>query len=368
MARLSYLLLSSLAVVCANAASSVLDLIPANFDKVVLESGKPALVEFFAPWCGHCKSLAPVYEELAQNFEFAKDKVSVGKVDADEHKDLGRRFGVQGFPTLKWFDGKSDVPEDYSGGRDLESLSSFISEKTGVKPKAKKAAQSAVAMLNDQTFKHQIGGDKDVLVAFTAPWCGHCKSLAPTWETVATDFASEPNVVIAKVDAEAENSKSTAEAQGVKSYPTIKYFPKGSTTAEPYEGGRSEKDILEFMNLKAGTHRTIGGGLDAKAGVITSLDAIVGKLTAGGSIASVSQEITKAVKGLNDKYADYYVKVLDKLGKSEGYAEKELARLEGLIKKGGLAPEKLDDLISRSNILRTFTAKESEKEDGKEEL
>ncbi|KAL8683776.1 MAG: hypothetical protein Q9186_000262 [Xanthomendoza sp. 1 TL-2023] len=363
MARLSYLLLSALAALGANAASSVLDLIPGNFDKVVLESGKPALVEFFAPWCGHCKSLAPVYEELAQHFEFAKDKVVIGKVDADEHKDLGRKFGVQGFPTLKWFDGKSDTPEDYNGGRDLDSLSSFISEKTGVKPKTKKAAQSSVAMLNDQTFKQQVGGDKDVLVVFTAPWCGHCKSLAPIWETVAADYSAEPNVVIAKVDAEAENSKSTAEAQGVKSYPTIKYFPKGSTTPEPYNGGRSEQDILEFMNEKAGTHRTVGGGLDAKAGLITSLDAIVGQLTSGGSLASVSAEVTKAAKGLQDKYAEYYVKVFAKLGKSQGYAEKELSRLEGLIKKGGLAPEKLDDLVSRSNILRTFTGKGGEKDE-----
>ena len=166
------MLFSSLAVLGVNAASSVLDLIPSNFDSVVLESGKPALVEFFAPWCGHCKNLAPVYEELAQHFDFAKDKVVIGKVDADEHKELGRKFGVQGFPTLKWFDGKSDKPDDYDGGRDLESLSSFVSEKIGVKPKAKKATQSAVTMLNDQTFKQQIGGDKDVLVAFTAPWCG----------------------------------------------------------------------------------------------------------------------------------------------------------------------------------------------------
>ena len=172
MAKLSYLLLSSLAIFGANAASSVLDLIPNNFDQVVLQSGKPALVEFFAPWCGHCKTLAPIYEELAQSFDFAKDRISVGKVDADEHKDLGRKFGVQGFPTLKWFDGKSDKPQDYSGGRDLESLTKWITDKTGIKPKTKKAAPSAVEILNDNTFKQEIGGDRDVLVAFTAPWCG----------------------------------------------------------------------------------------------------------------------------------------------------------------------------------------------------
>src|SRR4051794_6691381 len=115
--RLSHLLAGSLAVFGAS-ASAVVDLLPDNFDDIVLKSGKPALVEFFAPWCGHCKTLAPVYEELAGTFASVKDKVTIAKVDADAHKDLGRRFGVQGFPTLKWFDGKSDTPSDYSSGRD----------------------------------------------------------------------------------------------------------------------------------------------------------------------------------------------------------------------------------------------------------
>jgi len=172
MTRLGYILLFSLGILGAHAASAVLDLIPDNFDKVVLNSGKPALVEFFAPWCGHCKNLAPVYEELAQHFVFAEEKVSIGKVDADEHKELGRRFGVQGFPTLKWFDGKSAKPVDYTGGRDLESLTKWVTEKTGLKPKSKRSTPSRVEVLNDKTFKQEIGGEKDVLVAFTAPWCG----------------------------------------------------------------------------------------------------------------------------------------------------------------------------------------------------
>jgi protein disulfide-isomerase A6 len=155
-----------------SASSSVIDLIPANFDSVVLKSGKPALVEFFAPWCGHCKTLAPIYEELASNFAYASNKVTVGKVDADDHKELGRRFGVQGFPTLKWFDGKSDKPEDYSGGRDLESLSKWIADKTGLKPKVKGKIPSSVVMLDDNSWKEKVGKDQDVLVAFTAPWCG----------------------------------------------------------------------------------------------------------------------------------------------------------------------------------------------------
>jgi protein disulfide-isomerase A6 len=174
MVRLSSVLVGAVAALSSfsNAASVVTDLIPSNFDKVVLQSGKPALVEFFAPWCGHCKTLAPIYEELAQVFAHAENKVTVGKVDADEHRELGKRFGVQGFPTLKWFDGKSDKPEEYKGGRDLESLSSWITDKTGIKPRGAQKEASKVEFLNDANFKTTIGGEKDVLVAFTAPWCG----------------------------------------------------------------------------------------------------------------------------------------------------------------------------------------------------
>lgn len=123
--------------------------------------------------CGHCKNLAPVYDELAESFASSANKVSIANVDADDHKELGKRFGVQGFPTLKWFDGKpGSSPEDYKGGRDLESLQKFITEKTGIKPKGAKPAVSYVEIYNEKKFNEQVGGDKDILIAFTAPWCG----------------------------------------------------------------------------------------------------------------------------------------------------------------------------------------------------
>ncbi|KAJ5279466.1 Protein disulfide-isomerase tigA [Penicillium angulare] len=365
MARLSFLLLGALSALgsFANASSAVKDLIPTNFDDVVLKSGKPALVEFFAPWCGHCKTLAPVYEELGALFAFAEDKVTVAKVDADENRELGKRFGVQGFPTLKWFDGKSDKPEEYKGGRDLESLSAWITDKTGIKPRGAQKEASKVEFLNDASFKTVVGSDKNVLVAFTAPWCGHCKTLAPIWETLANDFALESNVVIAKVDAEAENSRALTKEQGVKGYPTIKFFPAGSTEPEAYSGARSEEAFVEFVNTKAGTHRSVGGALDTKAGTIATLDKLVGEYVPTAKFDKLAAELKKATKGLQDKYAEYYVKVATKLSENQEYASKELARLIKLVSKGGSAPEKLDDIVSRSNILRRFAGEGEEKKD-----
>lgn len=197
-----------------------------------------------------------------------------------------------------------------------------------------------------------------------------CKTLAPIWETVAEDFAAESNVLIAKVDAESPDSKATAESQGVKSYPTIKFFPAGSTEPEAYAGGRSEADFVTFMNGKAGTHRAVGGGLDATGGTIAAMDAIVSKvLESKDGIASGVQDIKAAAASITADYKDYYVKVAEKLSGNQGYVDKELARLQSLLAKGGLAPEKKDDLVSRSNILRKFIAKKDEVVDAiKEEL
>lgn len=165
-------------------------------------------------------------------------------------------------------------------------------------------------------------------------------------------------MIVAKVDAEAENSKALAQEQGVTSYPTIKFFPKGSTEAEAYSGARTEKDFVSYINSKAGTHRTPGGGLDATAGTIEALDALVQKFTSGTSISELVAEATKTAgeyhEAAQKKYAEYYVRVFDKLSKSDNYAAKELARLDGIIKKGGLAPAKLDEFTTKTNILRRF--------------
>ena len=166
------------------------------------------------------------------------------------------------------------------------------------------------------------------------------------------------------MDAEAENSKKTASDNGVQSYPTIKFFPKGNKTPEDYTGGRSEADFVTFINEKAQTHRTVGGGLDVAAGTIAMLDAVVNKFTGGTKLADATKEAKKEAASMKEKaqykYAEYYLRVFDKLAKNDNFASKELARLDGILKKGGLAPSKIDELTSKTNILRRFVAESVE--------
>ncbi|CAD6906005.1 unnamed protein product [Tilletia controversa] len=95
--------------------------------------GPSALVEFFAPWCGHCKNLAPIYEQLADGFAHEKDRIVVAKVDADSNRSASKTFDIAGFPTLKLFEAKggNSAKETYQGPRSLESLAAYINEQTG---------------------------------------------------------------------------------------------------------------------------------------------------------------------------------------------------------------------------------------------
>jgi protein disulfide-isomerase A6 len=115
--------------------------------------------------------MAPTYDTLGSAYAHASSDILIAKVDADAHKELGKRFGVQGFPTLKWFDGKSEKPEDYNGGRELDDLAKFVEGKTSVKAKVKRA-ESNIVMLNDAKWNSSVGAARGVFVAFTAPWCG----------------------------------------------------------------------------------------------------------------------------------------------------------------------------------------------------
>ncbi len=71
-----------------------------NFEQEVLQSSEPVLVDFWAPWCGPCRMLAPTIEELAKEYE---GKVKVGKLDTDESPETASRFGISSIPTVLFF-------------------------------------------------------------------------------------------------------------------------------------------------------------------------------------------------------------------------------------------------------------------------
>jgi len=340
------------------AFGGVVDLTPDNFDSVV-DGSKGAFVEFFAPWCGHCKNLAPEYEIVGE--AFAKESsVVIAKVDADAHQSLGSRFAVQGFPTLKWFPkGAPTAPEAYEGGRTADDIIAWINSKAGTRAKVKKAP-SAVTDLNDKNFDSIVlDGSKDVLVEFYAPWCGHCKSLAPVYEKVAAAFANEPNVVIAKIDA--DGNREVGNKYGISGFPTLKWFGKNNKQEPtPYEGGRDLQTFVDYINQNAGTARSVEGKLSNTAGRVSALDDIAAKFVAAKNQEALVKEaeaLTATLTGAEQENAKYYVKVMGVIrNKGKSFLDAEPGRLDRLLEGSGVTPAKIDEFTIRKNILSAFSA------------
>ena len=89
-----------------------------NFEKEVLESNEPVLIDFYATWCGPCKMMSPIVEEIAKELE---GKIKVFKVDTDEEQDLAIKYGIMSIPTFMVFKNRK-VEKTAVGMRDKEEL------------------------------------------------------------------------------------------------------------------------------------------------------------------------------------------------------------------------------------------------------
>ncbi|XP_065854368.1 probable protein disulfide-isomerase A6 [Euphorbia lathyris] len=336
-------------------AEDVVILTDDNFEKEVGQD-RAALIEFYAPWCGHCKKLAPDYEKLAASFKKAKS-VLIGKVDCDAHKSICSKYDVSGYPTLKWFPRGSLEPKKYEGARTAEALTEFMNSEGGTNVKIAAVSSSVLVLSLDNFNKVVLDETKDVLVEFYAPWCGHCKHLAPTYEKVAIAFKLEDNVIIANVDA--DKYRDLAERYGVSGYPTLKFFPKNNKAGEDYGGGRDLDDFVTFINEKCGTSRDAKGRLTSKAGLVASLENLVKEFVSVGSdekkavLPHLEQEVEK-LKGTNARYGKIYLKVAKNCVEKGGdYPKKEIQRIDRMLEKS-ISEVKSDEFNLKKNILSTF--------------
>merc|ERR1712241_1341426 len=117
-----------------------------NFDEVI-EGNEFVLVEFYAPWCGHCKALAPEYAKAAGILLEKDSPVKLGKVDATVESKLGEKFDVRGYPTLKFF--RNGKPMDYNGGRTADTIITWVEKKTGPPAVTLEAVDAAKKFVED---------------------------------------------------------------------------------------------------------------------------------------------------------------------------------------------------------------------------
>ncbi|XP_032874917.1 thioredoxin domain-containing protein 5 [Amblyraja radiata] len=231
-------------------------------------------VKFFAPWCGHCKALAPTWEQLAATYEHS-DSVKISKVDCTLHQQLCSDSQVRGYPTLLWFkDGEK--ADQYKGKRDLDSLKEYVdtqlkvvqlSEDEGGEDEEEEEPEEEVdqeaeeeekevdedeldqiLVLTESDFEQTIATGV-TFVKFYAPWCGHCKNLAPTWEELAKQvYPGLSDIKIAKVDCTAQ--RSLCNQYSVRGYPTLLLFRGGQMLSE-HNGARDLDSLHSFILQQA---------------------------------------------------------------------------------------------------------------------
>lgn len=93
-----------------------------NFQQAILEAGKPAVVDFWAEWCGPCRVVGPVVEEVAEDFG---DRIVAGKLDVDSNREIAMRYGIQAIPTLLFFK-NGELADKIVGAVDKRSIASKL--------------------------------------------------------------------------------------------------------------------------------------------------------------------------------------------------------------------------------------------------
>ncbi|KAG7096483.1 hypothetical protein E1B28_003913 [Marasmius oreades] len=213
------------------------------------------LIEHFSPYCGHCKKFAPTWDMLVKDNEAQSDPgIRLAQVNCIAQGDLCNANGVAGYPELNiYVDGKK--MDRFSGNREKHILMAYMKKWARSQPEqVEETRESAVIppnpsgevlVLDPENFESTIASGP-TFVKFFAPWCGHCKKLAPVWKQLAK--ALQQKLVVAEVNC--ENYGSLCTSQGIDGYPSLQYYTAGSKTE--YTGGRKVEQLKSFAEKANG--------------------------------------------------------------------------------------------------------------------
>lgn len=147
----SLLLLSSIGAVSATEGEHVLTLDHSNFSEVVSKSNF-IVVEFYAPWCGHCKNLAPEYEKAASTLSTHEPPIILSKVDANDesNKVLASEYDVRGFPTIKILRNGGKSVEEYKGPREADGIVAYLKKQAGPASTEIKSTEDVAKLIDEK--------------------------------------------------------------------------------------------------------------------------------------------------------------------------------------------------------------------------
>jgi len=210
------------------AATKVVQLKTDNFETYVKEHPL-ALVKFYAPWCGHCKALAPEYEKAANTLSEQGQDGTIVKVDCTEEADLCQKYEVQGYPTVKLFKGPEN-PVTYPGGRNADAIVSFMV----------KQSLPPVSVLDAEKIEAFKTQDKVVVVAY-----------------LSEDDKANNDLINTVADAHrldylfgATTDAALATAEGVKA-PAVVVYRSFDEPKVVYDGELKQEDLVKFIKTAA---------------------------------------------------------------------------------------------------------------------
>ncbi|KAL8858017.1 MAG: hypothetical protein Q9178_005478 [Gyalolechia marmorata] len=213
--------------------SAVLNVDGKSYDKLVAKSNQVSIVEFYAPWCGHCKNLKPAYEKAAKGLDGLAQAAAVN-CDDDGNKAFCGSMGVQGFPTLKIVKpskkpGKPTV-EDYNGGRTAKDIIEAV----------KSAIPNNVKRISDKALNAWLDTNNDTAKAILFSDKGTTGALI---KVVATDYLDR--IAFAQI----RNKESAAnEMFGITTYPTLVVLPGGTASPITFDGSFSKSAMKAFLD------------------------------------------------------------------------------------------------------------------------
>jgi len=235
-------LLTLATLVLADQESHVISLSASTFEDLV-KTEPIVLVEFFAPWCGHCKALAPHYEEAATALK--EKNIKLAKVDCVEEAELCQSNGVQGYPTLKIY--KHGEVKEYSGPREADGIISYMTKQA-------LPAVSEVTAANHTEFQN---ADKIVAIAYLS---SSTEAPAPQFSAAADAYRDEYLFGLT-------TDKEAIEAAGVTPPAVILYrtfdeprseypYPPSALTKDEFSEWLQELSIPIFDELTPENYRT----------------------------------------------------------------------------------------------------------------
>ncbi|CAB3363638.1 Hypothetical predicted protein [Cloeon dipterum] len=238
----------------------VLVLNKANFKKAVADN-EFILVEFYAPWCGHCKALAPEYAKAAESLESEGSSIKLGKVDATEEPELAEEFSVRGYPTLKFF--RSGNPVEYNGGRQAADIVSWLKKKTGPAAKALESVDAAKDFIEGSNvgvvgfFKDQTTDGAKAFLSAASAIDDHPFGITSD-DSVFSEYGVEGEKVVLfkkfddnRVDFEGELAPDAlTKFVSSEALPLVVEF--NHDTAQKIFGGEIRSHLLLFFSKEAG--------------------------------------------------------------------------------------------------------------------